>query len=108
MGDPALNPCPPSEFSDRDSQKVAAIFAFFQKMGSKILCAETSSTERLAPQPELHELLAIPTDRRVPTYRKQRGMHVGSVAIKGKSSGREQAIVKQSGARPMAANHKHR
>jgi hypothetical protein len=35
-------------------------------------------------------------------------MHVGSLVIKGKSAGGEQAIVKQSGARPVAANHKHR
>jgi hypothetical protein len=54
MRDPTVDACPASEFSHRDSQKVAATFAFFQEMGSKVLGAETSSPERFAPQPELH------------------------------------------------------
>jgi hypothetical protein len=105
---PALDAGTTSEFSHGNSQEVAATFAFFQNLGSKVLCAEASSPEGLAPQPELHHLFTIPANRRVSTYPKQRCMHVWSTVIEGKSAGGEQAVVKQSGARPVAANHKHR
>jgi hypothetical protein len=108
MNGPALDACPASKLPHRDAQKVATTFAFFQYFGSKVFCTEASPPEGLAAQPELYQLLAISANRQVPTHRKQRCMHIGGMAIKGKSAGGEQAVVKQSGARPMAANHKYR
>jgi len=66
MDDPTLDAGPAGKFSHSDAQKVAAAFAFFQKAGANVLGVETSAPERLTAQPELHQLLAIPGNRRVP------------------------------------------
>jgi hypothetical protein len=105
---PALNVGTASEFFHGNSQEIAATFTFFENLGPKILYAEASAPEGFASQPELHHLFTIPADRRVPTDPKQRCMNIGSSVIEGKSAGGEEAIVKQSRARPVAANHKHR
>jgi hypothetical protein len=101
-----LNAGATRQFSHRNSQEISAALAVLKDLRAQIVPTETGPPEGLAPQPELQQLFPIVRNSGVAGYLNHLRVHEGTSVIKGKPAGREQAVVKECGAGPVAANHK--
>ena len=105
---PALNTLLPRHLAHNDAQKIPAIPAFSNHLGSDGFCFKSGSIEQLGSEPGIHQPFLIAPYAQISKSRFQQINGIRFRTVYREIASREQHVIKQSCSRAATAQHKYR